>query len=143
MAPDVSPAASRLRNSLMGRDPRLLDQALVHAHRPVGDQQGMHRVLLDEEDGHVGPGHLTEPVVDTAGAPLGRATAAARTRHGWSSSRTRALAAIARARATICCCPPDSVPAFWSRRRASSGNMSSTPDTSSQAWRALIRRVRL
>src|SRR3984885_189710 len=35
----------------------------------------MHRVLLDEQDGHVGPGHLAEPVVDAAGHGLGEAEA--------------------------------------------------------------------
>ncbi|CFP70197.1 Protein of uncharacterised function (DUF1602) [Bordetella pertussis] len=51
---------------------------------------------------------------------------------GSSSSSRRGRAIMARPIATICCSPPDSVPAAWRRRSAKRGN---SVNTRSVSWR--------
>ncbi len=52
-----------------------------------------------------------------------RTSSGARPSDGSSSNRTRGRAISARPIASICCSPPDSVPAAWLMRSARIGNM--------------------
>ena len=87
------------------------------------------QVLLDEQD-RGGRGHLGQNVGDLGDElrrqALGRLV---------DEQQHVVAAADTRARATICCCPPDSVPARWSRRATRSGNSCATtgaPDAASR-----------
>ena len=59
---------------------------------------------------------------------------------GSSISSTLGSAISARLIATICCSPPDSVPAFWASRSLSRGNSSITRSRSSLTSALSVRR---
>ena len=59
---------------------------------------------------------------------------------GSSISSTFGLAMSARPMATICCSPPESVPAFWLSRSFTRGNNSNTHSRSAAMPSASLRR---
>ena len=59
---------------------------------------------------------------------------------GSSINSTRGLAMRARPMATICCSPPDSVPAFWLSRSLTRGNSSKIRSMSAAMPSASVRR---
>ena len=83
------------------------DLPLVHHVDAVGDLERQVIVLLDEQDG--------EPLAlePRTMRPISRTTMGASPSDGSSSSSIRPLVMSARPMASICCSPPESVPAGW------------------------------
>ena len=89
---------------------------------PIGKPQRVEGVLLDQEDGDRPPrGRSGGSPRRSAARSAVRARATAR-----RAAAARGRLISARAMASICCSPPDSVPPRWSRRSASRGNIVKT-----------------
>ena len=97
------------------------DLALVHEVGEVGEGQGPLDVLLDEEDGR---GPVSRRVPSTA--KISSTTLGASPKEISSARTTAGCETTARATASICCWPPDSVPATCPRRSSRIGNSSNT-----------------
>ena len=94
------------------------DAAVDHHVAAVGELQRVIGVLLDQEDRQP----LAAGSARAITSKICFTISGARPSEGSSSSSSRGRPISARAIASICCSPPDIVPARWSRRLARIGN---------------------
>ena len=110
--------------------------APAHDHGLLGELEGTLHVLLDEQDRHA----LGARCV-AASRTRGRRACGASPSDISSAIRSRGGAASTRARLSICCSPPDSVPARCLRRSPSTGNVSSARSRRRRRARHAARRI--
>ena len=98
--------------------PESVISAVDHDVAAMRELERMEGVLLDQEHGELFASRLSSRMA----SKICRTISGARPSEGSSSSSRRGRAISARAIASICCSPPESVPPRWCRRSLRRGN---------------------